>query len=88
MMDWLVPTLTTTLVGTLVLALVYIYLYSQFRQKCLIFWAAGWTVLALRLDRPFRKALPEQQALQQISASSGTFFDPRVVEAFLLIVSG
>jgi len=34
-------------------------------------------------DRPYRKALSTQQALNEILKYNGTQFDPRVVEAFL-----
>jgi PAS domain S-box-containing protein len=38
---------------------------------------------ALRSDRPYRKAWPEEQVLAHIRELSGTHFDSRVVEAFL-----
>ena len=38
---------------------------------------------ALRSDRPYRPAWGEDKALEYIKASSGTFFDPHVVDAFL-----
>jgi HD-GYP domain-containing protein (c-di-GMP phosphodiesterase class II) len=38
---------------------------------------------ALRSDRPYRAAWPEEKVLQQIHALSGTHFDPDVVDAFL-----
>lgn len=37
---------------------------------------------AMISDRPYRKALPLQSALQEIRAGSGNQFDPRVVAAF------
>ncbi|MBU1084200.1 MAG: HD-GYP domain-containing protein, partial [Candidatus Omnitrophica bacterium] len=40
---------------------------------------------ALTSDRPYRKALPEKEALGIIKESSGTYFDPKVVKAFLEI---
>jgi response regulator RpfG family c-di-GMP phosphodiesterase/signal transduction histidine kinase len=38
---------------------------------------------AMTTDRPYRKALSAQHALDEIIRNSGTQFDPRVVEAFL-----
>jgi HD-GYP domain-containing protein (c-di-GMP phosphodiesterase class II) len=41
---------------------------------------------ALRSDRPYRKAWPEEQARAYIREQAGKHFDPRVVEAFLQLV--
>jgi PAS domain S-box-containing protein len=38
---------------------------------------------ALISDRPYRQALPQEEALQIIRAGAGTHFDPQVVKAFL-----
>jgi HD-GYP domain-containing protein (c-di-GMP phosphodiesterase class II) len=38
---------------------------------------------AMTTDRPYRKALPTEAALEEIKKNSGTQFDPKVVEAFL-----
>jgi PAS domain S-box-containing protein len=38
---------------------------------------------ALRSDRPYRPAWAEDKALEYIKASSGTYFDPQVVDIFL-----
>ena len=38
---------------------------------------------ALTSDRPYRKGLPQQQAVQMIREKSGTQFDPKVVEVFM-----
>jgi len=38
---------------------------------------------ALITDRPYRKALSHDEAVQIIEEGSGTHFDPRIVEAFL-----
>ncbi len=37
---------------------------------------------AMTSDRPYRRAMPPWQALEEIVANSGTQFDPKVVEAF------
>jgi HD-GYP domain-containing protein (c-di-GMP phosphodiesterase class II) len=38
---------------------------------------------AIGSDRPYRKAMPHQYALEEISRNAGGQFDPQVVEAFL-----
>jgi HD-GYP domain-containing protein (c-di-GMP phosphodiesterase class II) len=38
---------------------------------------------ALRSDRPYRPAWPEERVREHIRALAGTHFDPQVVEAFL-----
>jgi response regulator RpfG family c-di-GMP phosphodiesterase len=40
---------------------------------------------AMISDRPYRKALPESEAMSYITAQSGRHFDPAVVEAFLQV---
>jgi HD-GYP domain-containing protein (c-di-GMP phosphodiesterase class II) len=42
---------------------------------------------AMTTDRPYRAALPEGEALEELRRCSGTQFDPRVVDAFLRVVS-
>jgi len=41
---------------------------------------------ALCSDRPYRRAWPEEEVREYISSTSGTHFDPRVVEAFLNMI--
>lgn len=38
---------------------------------------------AMTSDRPYRKALPREQALTELKHCAGTQFDPRLVEAFV-----
>jgi putative nucleotidyltransferase with HDIG domain len=38
---------------------------------------------ALCSNRPYRKAWPKEKVLEHIKSGNGTFFDPKVVEAFL-----
>lgn len=38
---------------------------------------------ALTMDRPYRKAVPEDEVVEMIIADTGKSFDPRVVEVFL-----
>ena len=40
---------------------------------------------ALRSDRPYREAVPEQTVLKYIEENKEKHFDPRVVEAFLVV---
>jgi len=47
-MHWIVPAQITALAGTLLLALVFYYLYSQYRHNFLRVWAAAWSVYAFR----------------------------------------
>lgn len=42
---------------------------------------------AMTTDRPYRAALPERDALAELGRCAGTQFDPRVVDAFLTVVS-
>ena len=41
---------------------------------------------ALRNDRPYRKAWPEDKVRQHLREQSGRHFDPAVVDAFFMIV--
>jgi len=42
---------------------------------------------AMTSDRPYRRALHVEEAIEEIARSSGTQFDPEVVEAFLILMS-
>jgi hypothetical protein len=42
---------------------------------------------ALTHDRPYKPAWPADQAIALIRSSAGSQFDPRVVDAFLAIIS-
>jgi GAF domain-containing protein/HAMP domain-containing protein len=42
---------------------------------------------AMTTDRPYHKALPEQDAIGEISRSAGKQFDPRIVKAFLKVMA-
>jgi HD-GYP domain-containing protein (c-di-GMP phosphodiesterase class II) len=41
---------------------------------------------ALRSDRPYRKAWPDDEVLAYIKSLAGIKFDPRVVDMFLQLV--
>lgn len=43
---------------------------------------------AMTSDRPYRSALPVDDAVAEIARGSGTQFDPEVVEAFLILMEG
>ena len=43
---------------------------------------------AMRSDRPYRAAWPEEKAREQIRSLAGTHFDPKVAEMFLKLDSG
>jgi HD-GYP domain-containing protein (c-di-GMP phosphodiesterase class II) len=38
---------------------------------------------ALTSDRPYREARPQEEAVAELRRGAGTYFDPRVVEAFV-----
>ncbi len=42
---------------------------------------------AMTSDRPYRKALSLQQAIEELQNNAGTQFDPTVVEAFLKVLA-
>ena len=41
---------------------------------------------AMTTDRPYRKAMPVQAAIEELKRNSGSQFDPTVVAAFLRVV--
>jgi HD-GYP domain-containing protein (c-di-GMP phosphodiesterase class II) len=41
---------------------------------------------AMTSDRPYRPAMPERLAVQELRAGAGTQFDPRVVEVFVEVL--
>ena len=41
---------------------------------------------AMTTDRPYRNALPEDLAIEELRTCAGTHFDPRVVEALLFVL--
>jgi putative nucleotidyltransferase with HDIG domain len=41
---------------------------------------------AMRTDRPYRKALPQEVALAELASNAGRQFDPRIVDALVRIV--
>jgi len=41
---------------------------------------------AMKSDRPYRKALTEETAIQELKGGNGTQFDPKIVEVFLEIL--
>ena len=47
-MNWMIPSVSASLVGTLVLAVVYLYLYLHYRERFIGIWTIGWAFYALR----------------------------------------
>ncbi len=43
---------------------------------------------AMRSDRPYRRALPLAEAVEELRRNAGTQFDPAVVEVFLSVLEG
>lgn len=41
---------------------------------------------AMTSDRPYRKGLPHEYALEELRSNAGSQFDPQVVEAFLEVM--
>lgn len=41
---------------------------------------------AMTSDRPYRKALPKEQAIEELKKGAGKQFDPKVVEAFIKLI--
>jgi len=41
---------------------------------------------AMKSDRPYRKALSEEKAIQELKHGSGSQFDPQIIEVFLEIL--
>lgn len=48
--------------------------------------AAADTYVAMTSNRPYRSALPREEALKEIVSKAGSQFDPEVVEAFISVV--
>jgi HD-GYP domain-containing protein (c-di-GMP phosphodiesterase class II) len=42
---------------------------------------------AMKSDRPYRKALTEETAIQELKGGNGTQFDPKIVEVFLELLN-
>ncbi len=47
-MNWLMPAGVASLTGTLLLSLVYFYLYTQDRHRYLAIWSASWALYSIR----------------------------------------
>lgn len=48
MMSWIIPAVAATLTGTLLLTVVYGFIYRQYREKYLGIWTVGWALYTLR----------------------------------------
>ncbi|HAK61191.1 MAG TPA: hypothetical protein DCO77_12565 [Nitrospiraceae bacterium] len=49
-MFWMTPSVIATTLGTLVLALIYLYLYVRYRERYLRIWTVGWAFSVLRFS--------------------------------------
>lgn len=47
-MNWLIPSISATLISTIFLFFIYLYLYSTYRQKYLMLWSISWLVYSIR----------------------------------------
>ena len=47
-MSWLVPSMAATIIGTLALVSVYLYLFVQYRERYMGVWAVSWSIYTLR----------------------------------------
>ena len=43
---------------------------------------------AMQTDRPYRDAIPREEAVRELKENAGTQFDPRIVEEFLGLLTG
>lgn len=77
-MGWLIPSLVASSIGTTVLAFVYLYLWTQFRERHLWIWGTCWAVGTLVFLSAAASALhpgiPALAALYHLAHFSGTMF--------------
>lgn len=77
-MSWLFPSAIATTIGTFILALVYLYLYFQNRERYLGVWTLGWSIYLLRFAFELwmlagsKSAVP-LAAIQVVAFVSGLF---------------
>jgi PAS domain S-box-containing protein len=79
---WLIPALTAALGGTLLLALVYYYLYARYRQRYLGVWSFAWSVYAFRFVAELIGALTGFSSGAAVVSQSVTLFSS------ILLLSG
>ena len=79
---WLVPALAAALGGTLLLALVYYYLYARYRQRYLGVWSFAWSVYAFRFVAELIGALTGFSSGAAVASLSVTLFSS------ILLLSG
>lgn len=77
-MGWLIPSLVASSIGTTVLAFVYLYLWTQFRERHLWIWGTCWAVGTLVFLSAAASALhpgiPALAVLYHLAHFSGTMF--------------
>ena len=71
---WLVPVLTASLGGTLLLALVYYYPYEHYRQRHLSVWSFAWSVCAFCFIAELIRALTGFSSSAAAASLSVTLF--------------
>lgn len=69
-MTWLIPATIATLAGSLVLALVYVYLITQEQARYLRIWTLAWGAYAVRLVFDLLLAVGYTSLLWSISSQS------------------
>jgi PAS domain S-box-containing protein len=79
---WLFPALAAALGGTLLLALVYYYLYARYRQRYLGVWSFAWSVYAFRFVAELIEALTGFSSGAAAASQSVTLFSS------ILLLSG
>lgn len=71
---WLIPALAAALAGTLLLALVYYYLYARYRQRYLGVWSFAWSVYAFRFVAELIGALTGFSSGAAVASQAVTLF--------------
>ena len=77
-----IPALAAALAGTLLLALVYYYLYARYRQRYLGVWSFAWSVYAFRFVAELIGALTGFSSGAAVASQSVTLFSS------ILLLSG
>ena len=80
MLDWLLPSVIATLVGTVILIVAYSFLYFQDRQPFLKIWTIGWGIYGLRFVFQIWLLLGGNEVLLQIAIQSSS-----LISGFFLI---
>jgi len=79
-MNWMIPAIASTMLGTTILALVYMHLYFQYRERFLAMWAVSWGVYIVRFAFAIALALGVQSPLVLIANQGAA-----LISGFLLL---